>query len=155
MSRKKALFRAGLLIYSVSFALFWGGCRVPGCGPSRGYRAAIFAFVLPLRENPFSVGWLFHDMMFDYVALVISGWINPLFLIVVALMLLKQNQKTVAILRIVLVLMFPFCWVVFYFHHFYPREGYFLWLFGMLLALFSSVVMKLINWLARNPDYAQ
>jgi hypothetical protein len=29
--------------------------------------------------------------------------------------------------------MIPFCWVVFYHYGFYPREGYFLWLFGMLL----------------------
>jgi hypothetical protein len=131
-------FRAGLLIYSVSFALFWGSCRVPGCGPSRGYLAAFFALVLPLKENPFSVGWLFHDMIFEYVALLISGWINPLFLIILALMLPARHQRAVAILRIVLLLMIPFCWVVFYHYGFYPREGYFLWLFGMLLALFSS-----------------
>jgi hypothetical protein len=155
ISRQKALFRAGLLIYSISFALFWGGCRLPGCGPSRGYLAAFFAFVLPLKENPFSVPWLFHDMIFEYVALVISGWINPVFLIVVALMLRGRYQRTEAILRIILLLMVPFCWAVFYDYGFYPREGYFLWLFGMLLALFSSVIMKLINRLVRNPDIAQ
>jgi hypothetical protein len=92
-------------------------------------------------------------MIFEYVALVISGWINPVFLIVVALMLRERYQRAVAILRITLLLMIPFCWVVFYDYGIYPREGYFLWLFGMLLALFSSVVMKLINWLARNRDY--
>jgi hypothetical protein len=93
INREKALFRAGLLVYSVSFALFWGGCRVPGCGPSRGYLAAIFALVLPLKENPFSVGWLFHDMKFEYVALVISGWINPVFLIVAALILSGRGSS--------------------------------------------------------------
>ena|SRR6266496_4895738 len=137
MSPKRTLFWVGLLIYSISFALFWGS-RVPGCGPSRGYLAAIFALVLPLKENPFSVGWLFHDMIFEYVALLISGWINPVFLIVVAFMLRQRYQRTVAILRIIVLLMFPFCWVVFYYYGFYPREGHFLWLVGMVMVLFSS-----------------
>jgi hypothetical protein len=136
-SPKRALFWVGLLVYIVSFFLFWGGCRVPGCGPSRGYLAAIFALVLPLKENPFSVGWIFHDMIFEYVALVISGWINPVFLIIVALMLRGRYQRTEAILRIIVLLMIPFCWVVFYHYDFYPREGHFLWLFGMVLTLFS------------------
>jgi hypothetical protein len=138
MSPKRTLFWIGLLIYSVSFALFWGACRVPGCGPSRGYLAAFFAFVLPLKENPFSVRWLFHDMIFEYVALVISGWINPLFLIILALMVPGRYQRAVAILRIILLLMIPFCWVVFYYYRIYPREGHFFWLFGMVLTLFSS-----------------
>jgi hypothetical protein len=110
---------------------------VPGCGPSRGYLAAFFAFVLPLKENPFSVGWLFHDKIFEYVALLISGWINPMFLIVVGLMLNERFQRTVAILRIIVLLMFPFCWVVFYDYGFYPRGGHFLWLVGMVAVLFS------------------
>jgi hypothetical protein len=33
--------------------------------------------------------------------------------------------------------MAPFCWVVFHYENLYPREGYFLWILGMLLALFS------------------
>jgi len=129
-------------MYAVSFALFWGGCRVPGCGPSRGYLAAFFSLVLPLKENPWSVPWLFHDMIFEYVAFLISGWINPVFLIVVALMLRGQYRRAVAVLRIILLLMFPFCWVVFYNYGAYPREGHFLWIFGMVLTLFSPVVMS-------------
>ena len=110
---------------------------MPGCGPSRGYLAAFFAFVLPLKENPFSGAWLFRDMIFEYVALLISGWINPLFLIILALTLAGRHKLAVAILRIVLLLMIPFCWVVFYNNGFYPREGHFFWLFGMVLTLFS------------------
>src|SRR5947208_2345207 len=138
MLQNRALFWVGLLIYTASFALFWGGCRVPGCGPSRGYLAAFFALFLPLKENPFSVRWLFHDMIFEYVALLISGWINPVFLVVVALMLRGGYQRTFAILRTIVLLMFPFCWVVFYYYGIYPREGHFFWLVGMVLVLFSS-----------------
>lgn len=149
MSQERTLLWVGLLIYTLSFALFWGGCHVPGCGPSRGYFAAFFSLVLPLKENPFSGRWLFHDMVFEYVALLISGWIKPVFLIVVALMLRGRYQRTVATLRIIVLLMFPFCWVVFYHYGFYPREGYFLWLLGMVLVLFSSSVMSLISRFSR------
>jgi hypothetical protein len=136
MTRNRILVRVGLLIYIISFALFafaGGGGR-----PVRGYGTAILALLIPWQQNPFSPPWIFHDKILDYVALLISGWINPLFLMTVALMLHERHQREVAILRIILLLMIPFCWIVFYFHAFYPREGHFLWLFGMILALFSS-----------------
>jgi len=79
-------------------------------------------------------------MIFEYVALVISGWINPVFLIVVALMLRGGYQRTEAILKVFVLLMIPFGWVVFYRYSFYPREGHFLWILGMVLALFSFQV---------------
>jgi|SRR5579864_4373005 len=137
MPQKRALLWAGLLIYAASFALFafaGGGGR-----PIRGYGAAYLALLIPLSENPFSAQSLFHDQIFDYVALLISGWINPLFLITVTLVVLRRCQRAVAIMRITVLLMIPFCWVVFHFEHFYPREGHFLWLVGMVLTLFSSV----------------
>ena len=152
MTPKPTLFWIGLLTYAVSFALFWGGCRLPGCGPSRGYMAAFLAFALPLKENPFSVGWVFQDMIFDYVALLISGWINPVFLIVVALMLRGGYQRTEAILRIIVLLMIPFCWVVFHYHGFYPREGHFFWLFGMVLTLFPSGFKRGRGAASHEPD---
>jgi len=55
----------------------------------------------------------------------------------VLLALHRQYERTVAILRIVVLLMMPFCWVVFHDHESYPREGHFLWLFGMVLVVFS------------------
>jgi hypothetical protein len=49
----------------------------------------------------------------------------------------KTHQLT-KMLRNVILLMLPFCWIVFLYRHIYPREGYFLWTGGMLLVLFSS-----------------
>src|SRR6266700_4122991 len=133
---KRTLFSVGILIYIGSFFLFaFGG---GGGRPVPGYGAAILAVLIPWQQNPFSSLSIFHDIIFEYVALLISGWINPLFLIILALMLPGRHQRVVTILRIVLLLMIPFCWVVFYYQGFYPREGHFLWLVGMFLVLFSS-----------------
>jgi len=41
------------------------------------------------------------------------------------------------------VVMIPFSCVVFHYEHFYPREGYFLWVLGMLLALFADELVQL------------
>jgi hypothetical protein len=126
MSRKKTSFWLGLVIYAVSFALVAVADRGPSRGLIRGYWAAIFPIWIPLLYNPFQAAWLFHDRKFDYVALLISGWINPLFLITLTLALLRRYKRAIAILRIILLLMFPFCWVVFYSQGFYPREGHLL-----------------------------
>jgi hypothetical protein len=34
--------------------------------------------------------------------------------------------------------MIPFSWIVFYVEQLNPREGYFLWIAGMMLILFST-----------------
>ncbi len=47
-----------------------------------------------------------------------------------------------AVLRIVVILMIPFCWVVFHYESLHPREGHFVWIIGMLLVLFSPELAK-------------
>jgi hypothetical protein len=136
-AQKRILFWIGLVSYTVSFALVALADRAPGRSSDPGYIAAICSIWFPLLYNPFDrTGWLFHDMKFFYVALLISGWINPLFLITLTLAGLRRHQRAIAILRVIVLLMIPFCWVVFYDMNSYPREGHFLWLFGMVLALF-------------------
>jgi len=84
-----------------------------------------------LRNNPL-----------EFFSLLISGWINPLFLITIILMSRKRFSQPIAILKIIILLMIPFCWIVFYYEKLYPREGHFLWVIGMLLTLFSSKLRK-------------
>jgi hypothetical protein len=62
--------------------------------------------------NPFRAAWVFDHNKFVYVALLIIGWIDPLFLMTLALALLKRHQRLIAMLRITLLLMIPFCRVV-------------------------------------------
>lgn len=137
MPPKRTFLWVGVGIYALSFSLVAGAERWPGRELMRGYWAAVVSVWVPLVYNPFRSAWLFDSRKFAYVALLISGWINPLFLVTLALALLRRHRLTVSVLRIILLLMFPFCWVEFAFSNFYPREGYFLWLLGMLLVLFS------------------
>src|SRR5206468_10605650 len=74
-------------------------------------------------------------MKVEYLALVISGLINPLFLVILTLAAMGYQQ---AILRIILLLMIPFCWVVFYSHPLYPAKDIFYGSWGWVLALFSG-----------------
>jgi hypothetical protein len=134
LNRKRTLFWLGLLIYTASFALVALVDRDSGGGLIRGFRATVLSIVIPLAWHPFQSAWPFHDMKFEYFALLISGLINPLFL---TTLILTRNRRAFIVLRIFLLLMFPFCWVVFYSHPLHPREGYFLWFLGMVLTLFS------------------
>jgi hypothetical protein len=60
----------------------------------------------------------------------LTGLINPVFLLAA----ITQRR----ILKILLVSMIPFSWLLLYSEKLYPREGYFLWITGMLLVLVSD-----------------
>ena len=72
-----------------------------------------------------------------YFSLLFSGWINPLFLILLLAQLVKPKGRLAFVLRILLLLMFPACWIVFISMGLRPREGYFLWTAAMLLVMFA------------------
>jgi hypothetical protein len=82
---------------------------------------------LPSPTNPF-----------EYLAVLVSGWINPVFLIATVLALSPRRQGLARAFRTIVVVMIPFCWIVFYCDSVYPREGYFLWTAGMLVVLFAD-----------------
>jgi hypothetical protein len=123
-------------MYSTSFFLVAVARFEQATSASRGYYCAFLALVLPLRY-PFQTGGPFIDR-FEYFSLLISGLTNPVFLTYVALVSTGRNGRAVRALRIILPLMLPFCWVVFHYQDFWPREGYFLWIFGMLVVLLSD-----------------
>jgi hypothetical protein len=77
-----------------------------------------------------------------YFSILLSGWINPAFLVTMGLVLIKPRWRPTIVLRYVVTFMFVFCWIVFYQVHLYPRQGYFLWMFGILLALYSNKLSR-------------
>jgi hypothetical protein len=106
-----------------------------------GFLCAVYAFSYPLDEARLA---LFHNVplpigLVPYFSLLIAGWINPVFLITAFLMLARTHQRLVVILKVAVVLLIPFTWLFFAtFGALYPREGYFVWVAGMLLVLFSD-----------------
>jgi hypothetical protein len=86
---------------------------------------------------------MFHIRLVPYLSLLIAGWINPVFLVTAFFVLAEAHQRLVALLKVAVVVMIPFTWLFFAtFRAVYPREGHFLWVFGMLLALFSDRVTR-------------
>jgi hypothetical protein len=104
----------------------------------RGYECAYLAVEATLTSTPFSPASADYTPPFLYLSILISGLINPIFLGYTTLAFLKRTPRTARVLRFALLLMIPFCWVVFHSLQVYPREGHVLWVIAMLLVLFSS-----------------
>lgn len=137
MTRQLRIFWWGILIYAVSFFLV---AAQFGPTPWFGFLAAIYAFWLPWGDSWVVIHFgLFHSY-FKWVALVISGWINPVFIVAAFLDLSGQYPRTTAVLRIVIPTMIPFCWFFFACVLMIPREGHFAWVAGMLMVLFSKTI---------------
>src|ERR1700686_5520920 len=126
----RTVFWLGLLLYAASFILsFVGGRGVYTPKPPSGADCAFDWFFFP---------WIY--VHFHSMTIAISGWINRFFFLAVLLQVIGKTLELTRILRNVIRLMFPFCWIVFLHQHVHPRGGYFLWIGGMLLVLFSSQV---------------
>jgi hypothetical protein len=100
-----------------------------------GWFCAFITLVNPWGQDGLN---LLRQGAVQYFSVLFSGWINPLFLITLLVSLLRPKVRLASVLRIVLLLMFPACWIVFYKQSLYPREGYFLWVVAMLLVTFSA-----------------
>ncbi len=128
---KRHLFiLAGLALFVTSFFLV----AVSANGGVRGYLCAWITLVIPWGHDGMNV---LHEQPVQYFAILFSGWINPVFLITVVL-LLRRKKRMANIFTIVLILLLPFCWVVFAQEHMYPVAGYFLWILGMLLVVLAG-----------------
>jgi hypothetical protein len=120
----------GLLLYVASFFLVTVVHSFTGI-TLRGYLCANSALFSPWEPDAT------FDGRFDFLSTLISGWINPVFLITAIFVFLGRPQRLIAAMRVLVVVMIPFCWVVFHYEGVYPREGHFVWIVGMLVTLFS------------------
>jgi hypothetical protein len=137
---------AGILMFAVSFIL----PAVSQSGSSTGIPGIVCA------TNTLRVPWtkdgtsLLHQAPVQFFSILLSGWINPLFLVSLLVILIKPRWIVVSLLRYAVTLMFIACWVVFYQIHLSPRQGYFLWMFGILLALYSNLFARVPKPLTRH-----
>jgi len=129
----RLLFWLGFLLYVIAF--FLPAVFETGVAPLRGYYCALITLVQVWTRE----GWsLLREEPFNYISLAISGWINPLFLVSAILIPIRKAQRAVGILRTMILVMIPVCWIVFHNVKVRPREGHFLWVMGMVLVLFSN-----------------
>lgn len=127
------MFRWAMVAYGVSFGLVAvspGGHSVPG------FVCAYVTFVIPLVDTNFFV------RTSQSMPVLISGSINIAFLAAVVIRWRGGNGRAFRILRTTTLVMIPFCWIVFYQQHLYPREGHVLWIASMVVALFSVRVFE-------------
>jgi hypothetical protein len=85
---------------------------------------------------------LLHESPLQYFSILFSGWINPLFLVTLVMVLIKPRWRPTIVLGYLVAAMQVFCWILFFQLHLFPRQGYFLWLSGMLLALYSNKISR-------------
>jgi hypothetical protein len=131
-----ALF-AGIGMFVASFTLpaVKESSASPGSAGISGYKIATLALVIPWGQGR----ELLKHSPLQYFCILFSGWINPLFLVSLLLVLIKPRWQLANWLRYIVTFMFVCCWVVFFQIHLDPQQGYFLWMFGILLALYSSL----------------
>jgi hypothetical protein len=134
VTRCTLLIAMGLAMYVASFFLWAVGDFLPRSSPLRGYFCAEFALVFPFNGDGRS---LLHEKPIEYFSLLGSGLINPVFLTTFFLQFFRVRPRAIVVLRNLTILMIPLCWIVFRYERFYPREGHFLWVAGMLLTFFA------------------
>jgi hypothetical protein len=127
----------GMALYIAAFFLIAARDANPSRGTTGypGWFCAFITLVNPWGQDGLN---LLRQGAVQYFSVLFSGWINPLFLITLLVSLLRPKGRLAFVLRIVLLLMFPACWIVFYNVSLYPREGYFVWILGMLLVTFAA-----------------
>jgi hypothetical protein len=104
-----------------------------------GYRCAFIALVSPWGHSGMEI---LHENPLGYFGVLLSGWINPVFLVTAAMLWARPHGRAGAFLRIVLILMLPAVWLVFREMQLRPRAGYWLWTAGMLVVLFSTMLAQ-------------
>lgn len=136
MKTYRILIFFGLVLYAASFFLtaVKEASAAAGAKGISGYDCATTTLLAPWGSDGLR---LFREGPLDFLAILFSGWINPVFLVIVVVLLIRPKGSFVRVLRIVLLLMFIAPWIVFYKEHLHPREGYFLWTAAMLLVMFS------------------
>jgi hypothetical protein len=128
------VFRAAILAYVVSFALV--AVSTNGDGSILGVGCAYMALLMLV--NPVVNSRFFEGKAAEYIPVLIFPWINIAFLASLTIRWRRGNGVAFRTLRTATLLMIPSCWMVFYNDGLFPREGHFLWVVGMVLALFSE-----------------
>ncbi|HET9838895.1 MAG TPA: hypothetical protein VFR84_11715 [Candidatus Angelobacter sp.] len=133
MEKSQTVLLIALIVFIISF--FLPAIWLPHATPRtlQGYWCAYNTLVSPWTAE--GLNDLTREPV-QYFSVLLSGWINPLFLI--ALFLIYRGIKLGRALRIVVLCLMPACWIVFVQDGVYPFVGYFIWTAAIIVAMFSS-----------------
>jgi hypothetical protein len=156
VTKQPKVFWVGLSIYVASFFLPSIEGTVVRSGPALEFHCAFYSISLGLSETANALrsnGSALAGPSAPF-SLLASGMINILFVVVVGLTLSgRLGRRQIIFLTCLLVLLFPFCWVVFFEEKLHPLVGYFLWMAGMLTVLFTGkVALRNANALPRTAS---
>jgi hypothetical protein len=141
----ETVFWFALVMYVASFFLpsVYANDEFGRADPMRGYSCAYFSLGLSYAEIR---GRLTEPAtrddrrpLVETISLLVSGLVNPTFLSFAATSRFRRSGAVAHSLRIPILLLLSFSCIFFVvdWHLFRPREGYFVWLDGIVLALFS------------------
>jgi CDP-diglyceride synthetase len=136
------LLLAGVGLFAFSFTLpAIREIAKPGTTPNvmRGYDCAVTALLVPWGKDGFTI---MRSDPLTYFSVLLSGWINPLFVVAVLLVLIRSSWRVNSVFRVLVPLMFIFCWIVFFKIHFQAYTGYWVWMAGVLLTLWSQAACR-------------
>jgi hypothetical protein len=81
--KQRYILELGLLLDAASFLLF--AVERTGAGPGRGSICAYLALAFPWGRDLFGPFGIFENKILEFLAVLVSGWIHPVFLITVFL----------------------------------------------------------------------
>ena len=136
----RPLFWIGVLLYVIGLFFPVLGGRGVASQPTSGAAWAIDWFLFPwIYVHWHSMRSFLSDLPIENISVAISGWINPVFFLACASLLVHKTARLTKVLRYAVLFMIPFSWIAFMYRHVYPREGYVLWVVGMVLILYCNM----------------
>lgn len=125
------LLSLGIVAYVVSFFLI----VIPGQPTYRGWACALLAFYYPWDWVKHGVPDPGRNAVFE-LGMLFSALINPVFILYLLLRTRANLRRAATFFSWVLLILNIAPWLVFKASP--PREGYFVWVAGMLMAIFSA-----------------
>ncbi len=131
------LVLCGLALFAYSFTLpaVREASAAPGKAAIVGYKCASLALVNTWGSAGIK---LMRNEPGDFFSLLVSGWINVIFPLVLIFTLLRPSGAASTVLCLLVGAMFSGCWVFFSRHHLAALVGYYLWMGGVILALAAA-----------------
>jgi hypothetical protein len=136
---------AGVALFAYSFTLpaIREAAKPGGAGGNTvaGYWCAFLALAKPWGKEGIT---LLHSDPLTYFSVLWSGLTNPVFVLALPFLVFKPRSLINRVFLVLLALMLICSWLVLqriqrYGFHFYAFTGFYVWMCGILLALFSDL----------------